>query len=386
MTHQRRYFFVFIALLLASANSHAQSWKNKHNKPGDLVVSKVRVLTTHGGRLDWGPNGLIAFDRRNKRGKRKGLYDIWVVDPKKPLSETCLTCGAGLPVGHRGNLVWHPDGKWILFQAGVKVGNALVTHPGSGVANELWVIRPNGKDARAKFRIKNPNAHDGALHPHFDHDGDRIVFSRFRGLPTIFEINMLPFNKANPKQAYPKPVIPAGDKRWQKGLYETHGFTADDKHIVFTGCSDPKASWNNDILIADPVTRNLKDQVTNSPDWDEHAQIQPGTSRLLYSSEQGLKKRLFSPLFPDAEWWVREADGSHHRLTWFTDASWPLRKATGADGRTINIPSTKLFAADGDWSPDGSAYAGVLLIRERKWPEWIVIVEFADKGSGGKKQ
>jgi hypothetical protein len=96
----------------------------------------------------------------------------------------------------------------------------------------------------------------------------------------------------------------------------------------------------------------------------------------LYSSERGLKKKLFSPLFPDAEWWVREADGTHHRLTRFTDRSWPLRNATGPDGKPIKIPSTNLFAADGDWSPDGSAFAGVLLIRERYWPEWIVIVEF----------
>ena len=147
------------------------------------------------------------------------------------------------------------------------------------------------------------------------------------------------------------------------------------KHIVFTGCSDPKAPWNNDILIADPTTRNLTDQVTDSPEWDEHAHFQPGTRRLLYSSARGIKKRRIV-LFPDAEWWVREADGTHHRLTWFTDQSWPLRIASGPDGKPIAIPSTKLFAADGAWSPDGSAYAGVLLIWERRWPEWIVVVEF----------
>lgn len=366
----------FLGALSWGADALAQSWTISPANSEHLVVSQVRVLTTEGGRLDWGPYGRIVFDRRNKDGKRKGLYDIWVVDPSDPLTEIRLTSGPGLPIGHRGNPAWHPSGEWIIFQAGIKVGNPLVTHPGSGVANELWVIRPDGTDARQIFHIPNPKAHDGSLHPHFDSDGDQIIFSRFRGLPTVFEIALLPFDKANPKPARPITVLPAGDTRWQKGLYETHGFTADDSRIVFTGCSDPKAPWNNDILIADPATRNLTDQVTDSPDWDEHVHFQPGTRRLLYSSERGLKKRALSLLFPDAEWWVREADGTHHRLTWFTDQSWPLRTASGPDGRPIAIPSTKLFAADGDWSPDGSAYAGVLLIRERRWPEWIVVIKF----------
>lgn len=358
------------------ADVKTQGWSKPTTGPEHLVVSRVRVLTTDGGRLDWGADGRIVFDRRGKKGKRKGLYDVWLMDPRDPATERRVTSGPSLPVGHRGNPVWHPSGDWILFQAGIKVGNALVTHPGSGVANELWVVRPDGTDARRIFHIAKPNAHDGSLHPHFDSDGDRIVFSRYRGLPTVFEINMLSFDVNDPKEVQPVPVLPAGDKRWQKGLYETHGFTADDQYIVFTGCSDPKAPWNNDILIADPVTRDLADQVTNSPDWDEHAHFQPGTRRLLYSSVRGLKKRGFALLFPDAEWWIREEDGVHHRLTWFTDPSWPLRTALGPDGDPIAIPSTKLFAADGAWAPDGSAYAGVLLIRERRWPEWIVIVEF----------
>ena len=170
----------------------AQSWSIPPAKPEHLVVSQVRVLTSDGGRLDWGPGGRIVFDRRNKNGIRKGLYDIWVVNPSDPSTEICLTSGPGIPIGHRGNPAWHPSGDWILFQAGVKVGNPLVTHPGSGVANELWAIRPDGTDARQIFHISNPKAHDGSLHPHFDRDGDQIVFSRFRGLPTVFELRCCP--------------------------------------------------------------------------------------------------------------------------------------------------------------------------------------------------
>ena len=343
-----------------------------------LEATSVKVVTTEGGRLDWGPDGRIAYDTRT----RDLLYDVWIVDYKSPDEAFCVTCDAvGLPVGHRGNPEWHPSGEWIIFQAGVKVGNTLVTHPGSGVANEIWAIRPDGTDAVELFDIPNPNSFDGALHPHFNHAGDEIVFARFVRFPAFFEIYRLPFDVADPGLTEVSEIIPGDSNDWPDALYETHGYTHDDTQIVFTGFTNATEP-NNDILIADATTGVLTDQVTMSPDvWDEHARFQPGSDRLLWSSStdipDGAGSDLTGVLSSQADWWVRELDGEVRRLTYFADPQWPLRNATMlADGSSIEIPDRKIFAADGEFSPDGSAYAGVLLFRTLGADEWIVVVEF----------
>ena len=350
-----------------------------------LEATSVKVVTTEGGRLDWSRDGRIAYDKRT----RDVLYDVWIMDYESPDEAYCVTCDAAeLPEGHRGNPEWHPSGEWIIFQAGVKVGNALVTQPGSGVANEIWAIRPDGTDAVELFDIPDPNSFDGALHPHFNHAGDEIVFARYVGFPVLFDIYTLPFDAADPGLTELTEVIPGDSKDWPDALYETHGYSHDDTQIVFTGFTNA-TEHNNDILIADATTGVLIDQVTTSEEvWDEHAHFQPGTDRLLWSSSadipDGAGTAFAGGLDSQADWWVRELDGEVRRLTYFADPDWPLRNATMiADGSSIEIPDKKVFAADGEFSHDGSAYAGVLLFRTLRAEEWIVIVEFEEVPASG---
>jgi hypothetical protein len=90
----------------------------------------------------------------------------------------------------------------------------------------------------------------------------------------------------------------------------------------------------------------------------------------------GTNHGIFGALVTQGEWWVREEDGRVHRLTRFADRNWPLRRARRMDDSPIKIPAKKLFAADGEFSPDGNSFAGVLLLRTRKAEEWIVTLEF----------
>lgn len=399
----KRYFGVALALSVAAAcqgqtvedttsstiaapttTSHGAPTTTKPvpGTPTYLEASAVRVVSTDGGRLDWGPNGRIVYDTRT----RGVLYDVWIMDPEQPEAASCVTCDVtGLPVGHRGNPEWHPSGDWIVFQAAIKVGNALVTHPGSGVASEIWAIRPDGTDPRELFNIDDPNAFDGSLHPHFNHAGDEIVFARFVGPTDTFELHTLPFDADDPVPEDPVELIPGASDEWPEALYETHGYSHDDAAVVFTGFTSA-TDRNNDILIADATTGELVDQVTETPDdWDEHAHFQPGTERLLFSSSRDIPDglgKLFG-LDSQADWWVREADGEIRRVTFFEDPAWPLNNATMmADGSPITIPDDKIFAADGAFSSDGSAYAGVLLFRTLGADEWIVIVEFDEVPAG----
>ena len=52
-----------------------------------LVVRELKVVTTEGGRMDWGPDGRIVYDNRT----RGVLYDIWLLDPDQPDDTFCVT-------------------------------------------------------------------------------------------------------------------------------------------------------------------------------------------------------------------------------------------------------------------------------------------------------
>ena len=99
---------------------------------------KVITLTHDGGHLDvlLKDKGLIVFDRRGE----DGYFDIWTMR-NDGTNQKNLTNGKNtLPGRHVGGPAWHPNGKWIVFQAQkrgmpVKYDNKGV--PGAGVLNDL---------------------------------------------------------------------------------------------------------------------------------------------------------------------------------------------------------------------------------------------------------
>ena len=58
---------------------------------------------------------------------------------------------------------WSPDGDWILY-----------TRPGDDGGSDLWMVRPNGTDARRVTDLASKG--EGAAQPAFAPDGKSIVF------------------------------------------------------------------------------------------------------------------------------------------------------------------------------------------------------------------
>ena len=147
-------------------------------------VKQIKTIVEDGGRVDWShSNNLIAFDKLGN----DGYYDVWVMNPDGS-NQVCLTCDNALvPQHHNGNPAWHPTGKWIVFQS---VNPDLIprtlpdrtakmlTHPGSGWLNDLWVMDPNGKHF---YQLTDIGWQGGVLHPHFSHDGIKLLWSERLG-------------------------------------------------------------------------------------------------------------------------------------------------------------------------------------------------------------
>lgn len=90
--------------------------------------------------MDWGRNGLIAFEglvrdcRRPPRCQSTGRSEIWVLDPNGKLLRQVTR------VGHAESPKWSPDGTRILF-----IRRSRTIAAGS---RELWVVNADGSGAR----------------------------------------------------------------------------------------------------------------------------------------------------------------------------------------------------------------------------------------------
>jgi Tol biopolymer transport system component len=345
------------------------------------AINKVTVLTDKGGRVDWSPKGdVIAYDRVNE----KGYFEIWSMRPNGS-SQQCLTCGkSGSPKRHKGNPAYHADGQWIVFQAerddvgdsgqggtasggfrrggrGMMLNPAARADffgaPGRGFVNDLWIMDARG-DRYWKV-VTTDRRVGGILHPHFSRRGDKLTWAQRIGAGNAvmgvgsggfgqWDIRVADFSVVNgePKLSNIHSYQPGRKKQ----LFETHGFSADGSKVIY--CATSERGSNKiafDVYLFDLQNKELTN-LTDSPDeWDEHGQISPDGTKVLWMSSKGM------PLTARAaevktDFWIMNIDGSNkQRLTWFNDPKNPQYIKGG------------VTAGDSSWSPDGKHVVGYLI-------------------------
>lgn len=314
-------------------------------------LTRIRTLAASGGRLDWSAaRNLIAFDRLGD----DGYYDLFVMEPGGG-GERCLTCGAdGVPQGHNGNPAWHPSGDYLVFQSesqparrgllGRRGGRSQqqLGNPGSGFRNDLWITGPRGQ----RFvQLTHVGPQGAVLHPHFSEDGRTLAWAERLGSGNgpmgEWAIMLADFGveDSRPRLENVRKFQPGGRRRF----YETHGFFPDGKSLLFAGNPDRQTDYGFDIYRFYPATGQLTN-LTNTPDeWDEHAQLSPDGSRIVWMSSEGVGVKDLSLTSVKSDYWMMRADGSNkERITWFNDPSAP--EFLGSDW---------VVAADSAWSPDG---------------------------------
>lgn len=317
-----------------------------------LNTAGVRIITENGGHLAWSKTtNRIAFDRLGK----DGYFDLWVMNPDGS-GQRCLTADHPiLPNRHIGQPAWHPNGKLLVIQAQKahvpRYADTKCT-PGAGALNDLWIITADGRRAWKIYAVRDEVSKDaaGVLHPHFSNDGTRLFWAervRDNRRPFgewILRIGDLYFDESTgPWLGAIRNYNPGG----KSAFFESHNFSPDDRHVLFTGNQDGPLEIY-EMNVASGNTRRMTD---HSPmTWDEHAHYSPDGKRIVWMSSKDLRFTV-KPFDLQTEFWTMNLDsGREERLTWFHEPGHP---------HYLNRPFA--VAADFDWSPEGNRIMALVI-------------------------
>ena len=318
------------------------------------VLVEVVTLLDRGGRVSWSNRrNLIAVDRIGG----DGFYDVFSIRPDGThLRRLTGVRDIVLPQLHNGQPAWHPSGKYIVFQSlDPELGGLrlipydlrwLVTAPGGGLNNNLWLMTSNG---RRFWQLTHVKSRRGVLHPHFSHDGTQLLWSEIVKKKTgelglwAIKIADFSFEAGEPRLSNIRTLRP--NRLW---FYETHGFSPDGGTILFSSVPVGGNFYDMEIYSLDLYTMALT-RLTDNDEWDEHAHFSPDGRWIVWASSEGIPQRKkVSRLRLD--YWIMSADGSgQRRLIHFNDTQYPEYIEGGA------------VAADSDWGPDGESIATYLI-------------------------
>jgi hypothetical protein len=310
--------------------------------PGSLAQPYYLIssptLTTNGGRVDWSVDGQwIYYDQVNTSGH----YDVRKIHPDGT-ADACLTCNRSeLSSGDKGNPTVDPSGRYVVFEAEAPshppvVGNgvSVPTAPGSGWYNDLWVLDQNTSTLTQLTHVNTGNPAGGSLHPHFNHDGTKLLWSDLLGAGGRFgtwQLATATFTPAPTPQLSNRANYQPGDR---KVWYEAHGWGPDDSWVYFA-CAPliGQDDFTMDICRMDfsnptQVTRLTQSSGLNGEpaEWDEHAHLSPQGDVMSWVSSRGYQVQNYQPWesWLTTEVWMMNPDGSGQtRETYFNEPGHP---------------------------------------------------------------
>ena len=186
------------------------------------------------------------------------------------------------------------------------------------------------------------------LHPHFSHDGTKLFWAerlRSNGRPFgewILRIADFRFDQyRGPRLGEIRDYNPGG----RSSFFESHNFSPDDHHVLFTGTQDgPLEIYEMTVVNAEVIAMGAQRV------WDEHAHYSPDGQQIVWMSSKNLRFEV-KPFNLQTDFWKMDRNGAHkQRLTWFHAPNHPHF-----------LDREFAVAADFDWSPDGSQLAALVI-------------------------
>lgn len=330
---------------------------------------KYSVFRQQGEGISWSPDGKqIIYD--TKGAKPNEYYELHIADTNGQ-HDTCISVlNNDIPHRHTGSPDWHPSGKYIMFVAeqAVHTGGSVPAIPGFGAYSDIWVMT---RDYKHAYKLTNtpPDNDHGIIGPHFSHDGKHVVWVERKKAPNV----------ANMKQFLGYWVIKTADfvidsgipefqneKTFEPGgtaFYETYGFTADDKRIIFCSDFNVKAWWSCGIFTVDAASGTDVKQLTTN-DYNEHAVCSPDGKWIVWMSNTMATKQ-------GTDWWIMKPDGSYkQRLTYFNEPGNP------------EYDGSKKWAGLTSFSPDCKRFIGGVQYSLLKQEGTVYMVDFLSSGNG----
>lgn len=325
----------------------------------DQYVSHIEVFSELGGRVDWNVvTNKIVMDQPND-----GRWDTFICNADKSELNNLTSDMNGQAYGdqtvqswqHRGQPAFSPNGELILFQVmNEHASNPPVTEEllSLGVNNDLWIMKSDGTQ---KQKLTNNPVGYAVLHPHFSHDGNRIIWAeRYNDHPNssifgswrikVADIDVDLNGEATLSNL--SSIQPNGAK-W----HESHGFSWNDEQIYLSGnlTTEFKASDIYAYTLSDGLLQNL----SNSPaTWEEMHNSHPQDAQ-TYSF---ISSRFFD--------WNNNLGWATLRTELYINDNDAVKQLTYYNQLTRdnhqNLSSTHYFIGDHCWSPDGNVILAVL--------------------------
>lgn len=335
-------------------------------------VAPQFLWQNHATRTDW--SHWIAFDYFGA----DGYFDMAVSNFEKTALNQITKDAVGLPQRHIGNPTFHPQGRYIIFQAqkdstlGGEENQAFITYaideylgsPGKGFDNDLWCVdlydlsfyRLTTLPTRKTFL--DTTKVTGVLHPHFSKDGNRVLWAQLydgladiggRGKWGLWQLNVSDFvvqggipTLQNTISYMPGGIF--GDFTW----CESHGWARHDSLVIF--CMNAHGQHENhmDIYTFNVHTNELN-RLTDAPRvWDEHAQLTADGKHLMWICSESYP---FDTTQAEAtlrtDYWIMNLDGTNKkRVTFFNDP--------GHSDYQI-YDGERIICADASFSPSGDS-------------------------------
>ena len=319
------------------------------------VSCKISFIDSLGGRLGVSKDQTIAFDCKGS----DGFYDLYIMNWDES-HRICLTSETeNVPQKHNGNPSWHPNGNYLVFQSvdpnleGLPPRyheiEKVLTGPGAGVNNNLWITDKNGQQF---WQLSHVNDKNGVLHPHFSHDGKKLLWSDMIdhtespngkwviriGDITIYE------DKAKLEN-----IVTLQPQNMM--FYETHGFSPDDQKILFSGSPSGYYQYM-DIYEYDLHSEEMLRLTGPDHEWDEHAHYSPDGKKIVWMSSRGIPQTI-KQYQVNTDYWLMDRNGTNKkRLSYFNDP------------QSEHFIPGGVASADCDWLNDGSKIIGYLILRE----------------------
>jgi Tol biopolymer transport system component len=338
-----------LILIKLCTGSPLYGWTaEEYDSQSDNISADISVLCENGGRVDWSHQlNLIALDKLGT----DGYYDIYVMSPDGT-NETCLTCDSSeLPNKNIGNPAWHPSGQYIVFQAEKAEHNGLAgyANPGFGINNDLYMM---DLESGRLYRITEVDEGMGVLHPHFSYDGSKLLWAERINDGSWFESPL--FGKwvlklLDVDQFLMDPSVMA--KEYDPLgkfdiVYESHGFSPDDRKIIFTAQIWPTKFtpfwW--DIYTFDLEEQSLRQITRSLSEFDEHAHYSQDGKWISWVSSLncGCNPHDFDDR--NLNLWLMPTNGfQRYQLTFFNQPGHP------------HFSADRSLAADHAWGPDGKS-------------------------------
>jgi len=263
-------------------------------------------LSASGGRVAWykgtaAGHERIAFDRIVDAGTQD--TEVFVMNPDGS-GVACVTCGGhpAIPEGFVGQPEWHPDGQHLVIQAeNANSEHKRYNHVSWGIDQDLWFVAVDGSGAEKIFDNAATPTH-GALHPHFDEGGTRLLFAERISTGVSFP-DLVGFT-------------PGGENPWagwrlhlaqfdaggtgtgrltdhqtlfdslppqNRGFFESHGFFGD--RILFSATSGGEA-YVDDTWSANPDGTGAVNLTDSPTSWEEHGSYSPSGNALVFISSR----------------------------------------------------------------------------------------------------